>query len=82
MRWVTAFILGRSPESTPWLSATGAIPQRGSAYGATGALNWAGESVGGVTRVQPAAGIVAELAGEAERLLHRWGHEDGALAGP
>jgi nitronate monooxygenase len=43
--------------------------------GATGAIEamslWAGESVGGVTRVQPAAQIVTELAGEAERLLRR-----------
>ena len=37
---------------------------------------WAGESVGGVRRVQPAAEIVRELAGEAERLLRRWDHED------
>ena len=33
---------------------------------------WAGESVGGVTRVQTAAEIVAELAGDAEALLRRW----------
>jgi nitronate monooxygenase len=33
---------------------------------------WAGESVGGVTRVQPAAEVVRELAGEAEQLLKRW----------
>ena len=33
---------------------------------------WAGESVGGVTRVQPAAEIVREVAEEAERLLRRW----------
>jgi nitronate monooxygenase len=33
---------------------------------------WAGESVGGVTRVQPAAEIVDELASEAESLLRRW----------
>ena len=39
--------------------------------------HWAGESVRGVTRVQPAAEIVRELAGEAERLLRRWGPEDG-----
>jgi nitronate monooxygenase len=32
---------------------------------------WAGESVGGITRVQPATEIVRELAGEAERLLRR-----------
>jgi NAD(P)H-dependent flavin oxidoreductase YrpB (nitropropane dioxygenase family) len=45
--------------------------------GTTGAVEamplWAGESVGGVKRVQPAAEIVQELAGEAERLLRRWG---------
>lgn len=34
--------------------------------------HWAGYSVGSVTRVQPAAEIVQELAGEAERLLRRW----------
>jgi len=39
--------------------------------------NWAGESVGGVTRIQPAAEIVRDLAEEAERLLQRWGAEDG-----
>jgi nitronate monooxygenase len=33
--------------------------------------HWAGESVRGVARVQPAAEIVRELAGEAERLLRR-----------
>src|SRR5215211_35085 len=42
--------------------------------------HWAGESVGGVTRVQPAAEIVRELAGEAERLLRRWGPENGPYA--
>jgi NAD(P)H-dependent flavin oxidoreductase YrpB (nitropropane dioxygenase family) len=41
--------------------------------GAIAAMSqWAGESVGGVKRVQPAAEIVHELAGEAERLLRRW----------
>jgi NAD(P)H-dependent flavin oxidoreductase YrpB (nitropropane dioxygenase family) len=42
----------------------------------TGAIDamslWAGESVGAVRRVQPAAEIVQELAGEAEALLRRW----------
>ena len=50
----------------------------------TGAIEampqWAGESVGGVTRVQPAAEIVLELAGEAERLLRRRDREDGPPA--
>ena len=44
---------------------------------ATGAVeampHWAGESVRGVRRRQTAAEVVAELAGEAERLLRRWG---------
>jgi NAD(P)H-dependent flavin oxidoreductase YrpB (nitropropane dioxygenase family) len=34
--------------------------------------HWAGESVGGVTRVQPAAEIIGELVEEAERLLRTW----------
>ncbi len=42
----------------------------------TGAIDamslWAGESVGGVQRIESAADIVSELAGEAERLLRRW----------
>lgn len=33
---------------------------------------WAGESVGGVKKIQPAAEIVHELASEAEELLRRW----------
>jgi len=49
---------------------------------ATGAIEamslWAGESVGGVTRVQPAAEIVRELADEAERRLHRWDRQGWA----
>ena len=49
--------------------------------GVTGAVEamplWAGESVGGVTRVQPAAEIVREVAAEAERLLRRWAHGTG-----
>jgi nitronate monooxygenase len=44
--------------------------------GATGAIEamslWAGESVGEVSRVQPAAEIVRELADEAERVLRQW----------
>jgi nitronate monooxygenase len=51
----------------------------------TGAIeampHWAGESVRGVTRLQPAAEIVHELAGEAERLLRRWGPEDSTSTG-
>jgi NAD(P)H-dependent flavin oxidoreductase YrpB (nitropropane dioxygenase family) len=33
---------------------------------------WAGESVSGVSRVQPAGEIIREMAEEAERLLRRW----------
>jgi len=44
--------------------------------GVTGAIeampHWAGESVDGVKKVQPAAEIVRELADEAEQLLRRW----------
>ena len=53
--------------------------------GATGAIEamslWAGESVGGVTGVQPAAEIVGELAAEAERLLRRWRDPDRPTSG-
>ena len=42
----------------------------------TGAIEamslWAGESVGGVKKIESAADIVRDLAGEAERLLRRW----------
>jgi NAD(P)H-dependent flavin oxidoreductase YrpB (nitropropane dioxygenase family) len=33
---------------------------------------WAGESVAGVKKLQPAAEIIQELAVEAEKLLKRW----------
>ena len=48
--------------------------------GATGVIEamslWAGEAVGRVTAVQPAAEIVRELADQAEQLCGRWGHLD------
>jgi nitronate monooxygenase len=47
-------------------------PHRGMSGEIDAMALYAGESVGGVTRVQPAAEIVQELAGEAERLLRRW----------
>ena len=51
----------------------------------TGAIEamslWAGESVGAVTRVLPAAEIVREVADEAERLLGRWGSREPAATG-
>jgi NAD(P)H-dependent flavin oxidoreductase YrpB (nitropropane dioxygenase family) len=51
-----------------------AIPISADVTGAIAAMSqWAGESVGGVKRVQPAAEIVHELAGEAEQLVRRWG---------
>jgi nitronate monooxygenase len=34
--------------------------------------HWAGESVDGVKKLQPAAEIVQELAGDAEALLRHW----------
>jgi enoyl-[acyl-carrier protein] reductase II len=53
--------------------------------GTTGSIDamslWAGESVGRVTAVQPAAEIVREVAGEAERLLRRWSSPDPRPAG-
>jgi len=46
---------------------------RTSTTGAIEAMpHWAGESVGGVKKLQPAAEIVNELAGDAEKLLRRW----------
>ena len=33
---------------------------------------WAGESVGGVKKIESAADIVRDMSGEAERLLLRW----------
>jgi hypothetical protein len=45
----------------------------------TGAIEamalYAGEGVGAVKRREPAADIVREIAGEAERLLRRWAQE-------
>lgn len=43
--------------------------------------HWAGESVGGVRSAQPAAGIVRELAEDAERLLRRWGSDNTPAKG-
>jgi NAD(P)H-dependent flavin oxidoreductase YrpB (nitropropane dioxygenase family) len=46
---------------------------RNTATGAIEAMSlWAGESVGGIKRVQPAGEIVRELAEESEKLLRRW----------
>jgi nitronate monooxygenase len=49
------------------------ITIRKSVTGVIGAMpQWAGESVDGVKRLQPAAEIVHELAGDCEKLLRRW----------
>jgi nitronate monooxygenase len=59
-------------ERRPWARYGIGVPDRAT----TGAIEamplWAGESVGGVRWVQPAAEIVRELAEDAEALLHRW----------
>ena len=59
--------IGRFEKVVPTAKTTGTIE----------AMSFfAGESVGEVKRMQPAAQIVRELAGEAERLLHRWRDPD------
>ncbi len=49
-----------------------AVPTRVTTGHVEAMPHWAGESVGGVKRVQPAAEIVRELSGEAEELLKQW----------
>jgi len=53
----------RFASHTPSLATTGAIEAMSL---------WAGESVGAFKRIQPAAEIIREMAGEAEQLLRRW----------
>lgn len=63
------------PEDDVWqtLYRFGSVTLTKGATGAIGAMSqWAGESVGGVKSLQPAAAIIEELAGEAEKLLRRW----------
>jgi NAD(P)H-dependent flavin oxidoreductase YrpB (nitropropane dioxygenase family) len=56
----------------PWPRLAPGVADR-TTTGAIEAMSlWAGESVGEVRRVQPAAEIVRELAEEAEALLRRW----------
>jgi NAD(P)H-dependent flavin oxidoreductase YrpB (nitropropane dioxygenase family) len=56
----------------PWRRFECGVP-RNDATGAIEAMSlFAGEGVGSVTRLQPAAEIVRELAEEAEQLLRRW----------
>jgi NAD(P)H-dependent flavin oxidoreductase YrpB (nitropropane dioxygenase family) len=64
----------------PWQRYACGVPR----HNATGAITamslFAGEGVGSVTRLQPAADIVRELAEGAEALLRRWGaHERVAV---
>src|SRR5207302_4267449 len=65
----------------PWAPEVRVPIRRGDSFVAdrttTGEIDarplWAGESVGGVKRLQPAGEIVRELADEAEALLRTWG---------
>ena len=65
----------------PWAPEVRVPVRRGDSFVAdrttTGEIDamplWAGESVGGVKRLQPAGEIVWELADEAEALLRTWG---------
>src|SRR5438094_14140 len=65
----------------PWAPEVRVPVRRGDSFVAdrttTGEIDamplWAGESVGGVKRLQPAGEIVRELADEAEALLRTWG---------
>jgi len=70
-------VVGETPSLDGTREALGRFYPEAITRGTTGAIEamslWAGESVGGVRRVQPAAAIVREVAGEAERLLRRWG---------
>lgn len=65
----------------PWERFGSGVATRGS----TGAIEamplWAGESVGGVTRIQPAAAILGELIDETERLVQRLGQTVATPAG-
>ncbi|HEY7031389.1 MAG TPA: nitronate monooxygenase [Thermomicrobiales bacterium] len=49
------------------------VPMAGTSGTVAAMSLWAGESVGAVTRLEPAAVIARELAADAERLLRRWG---------
>jgi hypothetical protein len=73
-------VVGANPvnehgERTPIHRFETMVPMAGTTGTVAAMSLWAGESVVGVKAIQPAAEIVRELAGEAERLLQRWGHE-------
>lgn len=60
-------------ERSPVYRFQGDLPPTRSVTGHVETMGmWAGESVGGVTSVQPAAAIIQELVDEAEHLLGRW----------
>jgi nitronate monooxygenase len=65
----------------PWPRFGSGVATRAS----TGAIEampmWAGESVAGVRRVEPAGAIVAEMLADAERLLQRFSATPASLAG-
>ena len=60
-------------ELVPWPRLASGVATRASTGTIEAMPMWAGESVSGVTRVEPAAAILDELIGEAERLLQRFG---------
>jgi NAD(P)H-dependent flavin oxidoreductase YrpB (nitropropane dioxygenase family) len=57
---------------TPWRRFECDVATRGVTGAIEAMAHWDGESVNAVTRFQPAAEIVRELAEEAEALLRRW----------
>jgi len=69
-------VVGETPSLDGTRAPLGRLEPEAINRGTTGAIEamslWAGESVGGVTRVQPAAAIVREVTEEAQRLLGRW----------
>ncbi|OLD35127.1 MAG: hypothetical protein AUI50_03385 [Crenarchaeota archaeon 13_1_40CM_2_52_14] len=52
-----------------------AVPMKHSTGNIEAMPHWAGESVGGVKRLQPASEIVRELNDDAEKTLIRWGNK-------
>jgi nitronate monooxygenase len=56
----------------PWLRFRGGGIDKHTRGKIAAMPQWAGQGVGLVRRVQPAAAIVAEMAEEAEALLRRW----------
>jgi NAD(P)H-dependent flavin oxidoreductase YrpB (nitropropane dioxygenase family) len=70
---VGEWVHGYTGERYPVHRFDAIAPLAGEATGALEAMClYAGESVDGVKKIQPATEIVQELAGEAEQLLRRW----------